>query len=85
MWLSDRSRHVEKKLTNLEYRSKRNNIQIDEVAEENGETRDDCERKVKEIFMHKLESKNDIIIEGAHRAKKKKQIWQEGSTYNNSV
>ena len=22
--------------------------------------------------MHKLESKNDIIIEGAHRAKKKK-------------
>ena len=35
--------------------------------------------------MHKLELKNDIIIEGAHRAKKKKQIWQEGSTYNNSV
>ena len=85
MWLSDRSRHVEKKLTNLEYRSKRNNIQIDEVAEENGETRDDCERKVKKIFMHKLKLENDIIIEGAHRAKKEKQIWQEGSTYNNSV
>ena len=34
--------------------------------------------------MHKLELENDIIIEGAHRAKKK-QIWQEGSTSNNSV
>ena len=34
--------------------------------------------------MDKLELENDIIIERAHRAKKK-QIWQEGSTSNNSV
>ena len=64
---------VEKKLTDLEDRSRRNNLRIDGVAEENGESWDDCERKVKEIFMEKLELENDIIIiERAHRAKKSK-------------
>ena len=61
---------VEKKLTDLEDRSRRNNLRIDGVAEENGETWDDCERKVKEIFMDKLELENDIITEIPHRAKK---------------
>ena len=63
---------VEKKFTDLEDRSRRNNLQIDGVAAENGETWDDCERKVKEIFMDKLELENDIITERAHRAKKSK-------------
>ena len=63
---------VEKKLTNLEDRSRKNNLQIDGVAEENGETWDDCERKVKEIIIDKLELENDIITERAHRAKKSK-------------
>ena len=63
---------VEKKLTDLEDRSRRNNLRIDGVAEENGETWDDCERKVKEIIMDKLELENDIIIERAHRTKKSK-------------
>ena len=70
---------VEKKLTDLE------DLRIDGVAEENSESWDDCERKVKEIFMDKLELENDIIIERAHTAKKKRQIWEEGSTSNNSV
>ena len=63
---------VEKKLTDLEDRSRKNNLRIDGAAEENGENWDDCERKVKEIFMDKLELENDIIIEGAHRARKSK-------------
>ena len=63
---------VEKKLTDLEDRSRRTNLRIDGVAEENGETWDHCERKVKEIIMDKLELENDIIIETAHRAKKSK-------------
>ena len=75
---------VEKKLTDLEDSSRRSNLRIDGVAEENSETWDDYERKVKEIFMDKLELENDIIIERAHRTKKK-QIWQEGSASNNSV
>ena len=76
---------VEKKLTDdVGDRSRRNNLQIDWIEEGDGESWDDCERKVKEIFMEKLELENDIIIERAHRARKK-QIWQEGSTSNNSV
>ena len=53
----------------LEDRYRRNNLKIDGVAEENGETWDNCEQKVKEIFMDKLELENDIIIGRAHRAK----------------
>ena len=63
---------VEKKLTDLEDCSTRNNLRIDGVAEENCETWDDCEREVKEIVMDKLELENDIIIERAHRNKKSK-------------
>ena len=76
---------VEKKLTDLQDHSRRNNLRIDGFAEENNKTWDDCERKVKDIFMDKLELENDIITERAYRTKKKKQIWQEGSTWNNSV
>ena len=61
---------VEKKITDLEDCSRRNNLRKDGVAEEIGETWDDCERKVKEIFLDKLELENDIIIERPHRAKK---------------
>ena len=63
---------VEKKHTDLEDCSRRNNLRIDRVAEENGESWEDCERKVKEIFMDKLELENYIIIERAHRARKSK-------------
>ena len=77
-------KEVGKELTDLEDRSSRNNTRIDWVAEENGESWDGCEQKVKKIFMDKLELENDIIIERAHKVKKK-QIWQEGSTTHNSV
>ena len=60
---------VGKKLMDLEDRYRKNNLKIDGVAEENGETWDDCKQKVKEIFMGKLELENDIIIGRAHRAK----------------
>ena len=41
------------------------------LQNENGESWDNCEQKVKENFMDKLELENNIIIERAHRAKKK--------------
>ena len=63
---------VEKRLTDSEDRSRKNNVQIVGVAEENGECWDDCEQKVKEIFMKKLELDTDITIERAHRARKSK-------------
>ena len=65
---------VEKKLTELEDRSRRNNLWIDGVAKENGESCENCEQKVKDTFIDKLELENNIIIERAHRAKTK-QIW----------
>ena len=46
--------------------------EVEKKLEENGESWDDCERKVKEIFMDQLELENDIIIERAHRARKSK-------------
>ena len=61
---------VEKKLTDLEDHSRRSNLRKDGVAEENGKSWDDCEQKMKEVFMDKLELVNDIIIERAHRARK---------------
>ena len=63
---------VAKKLTDLENCSRRKNLRIDGVAEENGEGWDDYDRKMKEIFMDKLELENDINIERAHRARKGK-------------
>ena len=75
---------VKKKLTDLEDRCGKNNLQIDGVAEENGESWDDCQQKVKGNFIDKLELENDIIIERAHRAKKK-QLQQEELTSNNCV
>ena len=63
---------LEKKLTDLEDRSRRSNFRIDGVAEENGEGWDDCKRKVKKIFRNRLELENDVIIERAHRANKSK-------------
>ena len=41
------------------------------LQNENGESWDNCEQKVKDNFMDKLELENNIIIERAHRAKKK--------------
>ena len=62
---------LEKKLPDLEHHSRKNNLRIDGVAEKYAETWDNCEQKVKEIFMDKLELENDIIVEQAHRDKKK--------------
>ena len=40
------------------YRSRRNNIRVDGVTEDKGETWEDCEKKVPEILRDKL----DVII-----------------------
>ena len=40
-----------------------NNLRLEGVTEENGQSLDDCKRKKKEIFMDKLELDTDIISE----------------------
>ena len=59
------------KLAELEDRSRRNNLRIDGINEEKGETWEMCETKIKNIFQEKLEIHDDIIIERAHRTKGK--------------
>ena len=52
----------------MEDRSRRNNMGVDGVTEEKGETWEDCEKKVLEILRDKLEIE-DVTIECAHRVK----------------
>ena len=61
---------VEKKFTDFEDRSRRNNLRIDEVAEENGESWDDCEQKAKEILMEKLELETILLLKELIELKK---------------
>ena len=55
-------------MTELEDRSRRNNIRIDGVAEEAGETWEECERKVQHLLSEELVI-NNVVIERAHRVK----------------
>ena len=59
------------KLAELEDRQRRNNLRIDGINEEKGETREMCETKIKNIFQGKLEIHDDIVIERTHRTKGK--------------
>ena len=56
-------------MTELEDRSCRNNLQIDGVAEEQGETWEMYEAKAKQVFKQNLCIQKDIFIERAHRTK----------------
>ena len=58
-------------ISEMEDRSRRNNIRVDGVTEEKGETWRDCENKVLEILRDKLEI-GDVTIELAHRVKTSK-------------
>ena len=46
--------YVEQKLIVLEDRSRRNNLRVDGVLETSGETWEDCEEKLEEVFQEKL-------------------------------
>ena len=62
-------KYVQDKLTELEDRSRRNNIRIDGIKETKGETWNDCEEKVHDMFAQKL-GLDGIEIERAHRVKR---------------
>ena len=63
-------RDIFNKLRIQEDRSRRNNIRVDGIAENEGETWDDCAVKVKSFLNDKL-GFNDVNIERAHRVKSK--------------
>ena len=58
------------KLIQLEDRSWQNNIRIDGIEEEEGETWEMSEAKTTKVFKEKLGIENEIIIEWAHRTKR---------------
>ena len=62
--------YIYNKLVDLEDRSRRCNLRIDGVTEKKGETWEQCEEEIQNIFKEKLGIKN-INIERAHRSKGK--------------
>ena len=58
---------VSKKLTELEDRSPRNNLRFDGLMEDPNETQDDCERKVQDVILNKLNIEGNIEIDRCHR------------------
>ena len=63
--------YVTNKLIELEDRSRRNNIRIDGIEDDQNETWDSCEEKVQKLFKEKLGLENEVEIERCHRMKNK--------------
>ena len=63
--------YVTNKLIELEDRSRRNNIRIDGIEDDQNETWDSCEEKVQKLIKKKLGLENEVEIERCHRMKNK--------------
>ena len=70
--------YVLQKLTKLENRTRRNNLNRDELNTKKDQTWEMCERKVKDISQEIIEIKKYIFIKAAHKTKRK-------TTRNNST
>ena len=57
---------VSKKLIEFEDRSRRNNLRFDGLTEDPNETWDDCEQKVQDVLLNKLNIEGNIEIDGCH-------------------
>ena len=64
---------VSSKLIELEDRSRRNNLRIDGIAEDQNESWHECEEKVLEVIKGKLEIQDPIEIDRCHRMGKHKR------------
>ena len=62
---------TERKIVELEDRSRRNNLRIDGTTEKENETWDECEQEVQPLIKDKLGTAGNIVIERGHRMKKK--------------
>ena len=67
----ERLKFTEGKVVELEDRSRRNNLRIDGITEKENETWDECEQEVQSLIKDKLGIAEKIVIERAHRIKKK--------------
>ena len=57
----------QKELIDLEDRSRKNNLRVDCIIETSGETWEDYEEKLLQVFQEKLSLECPIEIERAHR------------------
>ena len=64
------SDYVTNKLIELEDHSRRNNIRINGIEEEQYETWDRCEEKVRKVIKDKLGIEDETEIDHCHRMKK---------------
>ena len=62
--------YIHHKLVEVEDRSRRNNLRIDSIEEEEGETWEISKAKATKVFKENLGIDKDIIIEQAHRTKR---------------
>ena len=69
--LTDVEKASKEKQREMEDRSRRNNLRIDGIKENDKESWHECEKKVQDIIAKKLGIKTNIIIERAHRTGKK--------------
>ena len=60
------STFVTAKLTELEDRSRRNNVWIDCILETSKETWESCKEEVRDIIKNKLDTTDDIEIDHCH-------------------
>ena len=67
------SNKVSSKFIELEYRSRRNNLRIDGISEDQNESCHECEEKVLEVIKEKLEIQDPIEIDRCHRMGKHKR------------
>ena len=68
---SERLKFTDRKIVELEDRSRGNNLRIDGLTEKENETRNECEQEVQSLIKDKLGIIGNIVIERAHRIKKK--------------
>ena len=68
---------IKDKLSELEDRSRRNNLRVNGLEEDDNESWDESEKKVRELFDEELKVKN-ISIEQAHRSGRKRR--DDGTT-----
>ena len=74
----ERWEFTERKIVELEDRSRRNNPRIDGITENENETWDECEQEVQSLIKDKLGIAENIVIERVHRIKKKENCENPG-------
>ena len=70
------SDYVTNKLIELEDRSRRHNIRIDGIEEEQYETWDRCEEKIQKVIKDNLGIEDEVEIDRCHEMKKAEKIGQ---------